>query len=160
MYIPFEDMPTHARVWIYQIDRQLNDDEATSISQALEKFTSNWQAHGADLKASYQIPYNRFIIIAADQEHHQPSGCSIDASVEVIRHIEQQFNLNLFDRTAIAFKKEAGIETIRMNEIKSLAKEGLLKSEHITFNNLVENVGQLSSKWEVPASDTWLSRYF
>ncbi|MGB0525851.1 MAG: hypothetical protein ACPGJS_22920 [Flammeovirgaceae bacterium] len=160
MYIPFEEMPNHARVWVYQIDRQLTDDEAKNISITLEQFINNWQAHGTDLKASFQLPYNRFIIIAADQEHYTPTGCSIDASVAVIRQIEQQYGLNLFDRMAVAFKRKDEIETFRMNQLKELAHAGDLEAEHITFNNLVENVGQLHSAWEVPAKETWLSRYF
>lgn len=160
MYIPFEQMPAHARIWIYQIDRQLTEQEVNEISTLLEGFISTWQAHGKDLKASYQIPYGRFIVIAADQEFYQPTGCSIDASVAIIRQIEQQYSLNLFDRMAVAFKGKNGIETFRMNEIKSLATAGNLAAEQITFNNLVENVGQFTSAWEIPAKETWLSRYF
>lgn len=160
MYIPFEEMPAHARVWIYQANRTLTDDEVAAIGNGLKQFISNWQAHGKDLRASYQIPYNQFIMIAADQEFHQPTGCSIDSSVDVIRQIEQQFDLNLFDRMAIAFKQEQGVETVRMNELKGLATAGKLVGKSITFNNLIENVGQLESAWEVEAKDTWLSRYF
>ena len=160
MYIPFDQMPEHARVWIYQCDRLLNNEDAEAITQKLQQFISNWQAHGTDLKASFKLPYKRFIVIAADQEHYAPTGCSIDASVAVIREIEQEFNLNLFDRMTIAFKKDEEIETFKMNQIKQLAGDGALNANSITFNNLVENVGQLATAWEVPAKETWLSRYF
>jgi len=160
MYIPFEQMPEHARVWIYQSDRQLSTTEVSEISAMLKGFTDNWVAHGKNLKASFQLPYNQFIIIAADQEFHQPTGCSIDASVAIIRQIEQQFGISLFDRMSIAFKQEEAVKTVKMNEIKKLAGVGTLSNESITFNNLVENVGQLATNWELPAKETWLSRYF
>lgn len=160
MYIPFEQMPEHARVWIYQSNRKLTNAEVSEISSMLEAFITNWAAHGKSLKASFQIPYNQFIIVSADQDFHQPTGCSIDASVAIIRQIEQQFNINLFDRMTIAFKEAEAVKTVKMNEIKSLAGAGTLNNESITFNNLVENVGQLTTKWELPAKETWLSRYF
>jgi hypothetical protein len=43
-----------------------------------------WAAHGTSLVSSYQLKYNRFIILAVDQDVQSATGCSIDASVEFI----------------------------------------------------------------------------
>jgi hypothetical protein len=40
--------------------------------------------HGTSLVSSYQLKYNRFIILAVDQDVQSATGCSIDASVEFI----------------------------------------------------------------------------
>jgi hypothetical protein len=51
---------------------------------ALQAFLENWAAHGTSLVSSYQLKYNRFIILAVDQDVQSATGCSIDASVEFI----------------------------------------------------------------------------
>ncbi len=161
MYIEFDSLPAQARVWIYQASRDFTESEVVEISTVLKSFVSQWQAHGADLQASFQIKYNRFIIIGANQDFHAPSGCSIDASVAVIRQIEQHLGISLFERTQIAFKASNGkIQTVPMNQLKEKIAVGEINLDSITFNNLVENVGLLKTKWEVPAKETWLKRYF
>ncbi len=161
MYIEFDSLPAQARVWIYQASRDFTDSEVLEISTALQNFVSQWQAHGADLQASFQIMYNRFIIIGANQDFHAPSGCSIDASVAVIRQIEEHLSISLFERTQIPFKATNNeIQTIPMSQLKEKIAIGEVNLDSVTFNNLVENIGQLKTKWEVPAKETWLKRYF
>ncbi|MFT5617956.1 MAG: chemotaxis regulatin CheY-phosphate phosphatase CheZ [Arenicella sp.] len=161
MYIEFDSLPAQARVWIYQSSRDFTNSEVSEISTTVQKFISQWQAHGADLQASFQIMYNRFIIIGANQDFHAPTGCSIDSSVAVIRQIEQHLRISLFERTQIPFKADGGeIQTTPMNELKEQVAKGEINVDSITFNNLVENVGQFKTKWEVPAKETWLKKYF
>jgi hypothetical protein len=47
----------------------------------LQAFLENWAAHGTSL-VSLISKYNRFIILAVDQDVQSATGCSIDASVE------------------------------------------------------------------------------
>ena len=49
MLIPFNKMPDHARVWVYQADRNLSDAEVQYIQQTLDFQLNNWAAHGAAL---------------------------------------------------------------------------------------------------------------
>jgi hypothetical protein len=48
----------------------------------LQAFLENGQH--TSLVSSYQLKYNRFIILAVDQDVQSATGCSIDASVEFI----------------------------------------------------------------------------
>ncbi|MFT7252522.1 MAG: hypothetical protein ACI9FW_002284, partial [Flavobacterium sp.] len=34
MYIPFEDLPEHSKIWIYQANRKLSDEEVDEITEA------------------------------------------------------------------------------------------------------------------------------
>jgi hypothetical protein len=45
--------------------------------------------HGTSLESSYQLKYNRFIILAVNQDVQAATGCSIDSSVEFIQSLEQ-----------------------------------------------------------------------
>ena len=90
MYIPYENLPEESKVWIYQSNRKFSDDEVADIDQQLKLFLDNWSAHGTALEASFVIKYNRFIIIAVNQEVQVATGCSIDASVQFIQNLEQK----------------------------------------------------------------------
>ena len=89
MYVPFETLPENSRIWIYQSDRKFSDDEINEIEAALKTFTENWAAHGTGLEASFITKYNRFIILAVNQEAQASTGCSIDASVHFIQELEK-----------------------------------------------------------------------
>ena len=89
MYIPFEELPEDSKIWIYQSNRKLSDDEVTTIDTKCQEFVENWAAHGTSLEASFLLKYNRFIIFGVNQEVQQTTGCSIDASVHFIQQLEQ-----------------------------------------------------------------------
>ena len=80
MYVPFENLPSASRIWIYQSNRKFSDDEMNEIEHDVKAFVENWSAHGTGLEASYLLKYNRFIIFAVNQEVQQATGCSIDSS--------------------------------------------------------------------------------
>ncbi len=160
MHIPFDQLPEHSRLWIYQAARELNESEVSKAETLLKGFTEQWAAHGQGLKASYQILHQRFLILGVDQQHHEPSGCSIDSSVAVIRELEQAFGTSFFERTLIPFRINGQVEVVPMSQIKEKVAQGELSPETPTFNHLVANKAAWEQGWEVPAKDTWLSRYF
>jgi len=86
MLVDFNTLPDTARVWIYQANRSFTEDELAAVKIKLDNFIKEWTAHGADLKAGYDIKYKRFITIGLDQNLNTASGCSIDASVRFIQY--------------------------------------------------------------------------
>ena len=87
MFVPFESLPLESKIWIYQSSRKLSDQECAEVETGLHAFLQKWSAHGTALEASYQLKYNRFIIIAVNQEVQNATGCSIDASVQFIQSV-------------------------------------------------------------------------
>ena len=164
MFIPFEDMPDYARLWIYQADRNLSEVEEKAIYQLGQVFMSRWSTHGQPLKASLQLLHHRFIIIAVDEHHVQASGCSIDSSVAFVKEIEEKFNtpgqpLRLFDRTFIPFKNADDVFTLPMNEAKKQIADGTLPADAFTFNNLINTKAQLHTEWIISVKKSWLGKY-
>ena len=106
MLIDFKDLPSEARIWIYQANRPFTEKELKEVQPEIENFLTAWTAHGSSLKAGYQMPYNRFIVFGLDQEITAASGCSIDASVHFIQSLEKKYNLNLLDKMNSHKKKE------------------------------------------------------
>ncbi len=63
MFIEFKDLAKNSRVWIYQSDRAFTKNEIALISLKAEDFINSWTRHGDDLKGSFTIKYNQFLVI-------------------------------------------------------------------------------------------------
>jgi hypothetical protein len=160
MYIPFENLPQESRIWIYQSSRKFSDEEVADIEKDLMQFIENWSAHGTSLEASFTIRYNRFIILSVNQEFHPATGCSIDSSVGFIQNLEQKYSVDLLDKMNVAFKQGEFITYKTLLEFKKLAKDKSVSENTIVFNNLVNTIEELNEGWEIPASESWHSRFF
>lgn len=160
MYIPFQQLPPHARLWIYQASRPLTDAEVAALQPVLTRFVEEWTSHGYQLQASAQVFHNQFLVIANDEDVHSPSGCSIDASVRFVKQLEQELNLSFFDRTQLAFLQDDKVVVIPLKAIKEEVSAGVLTPDTLYFDNTVSTAGQLQQAWPRRAQETWLSRYF
>jgi hypothetical protein len=160
MYIPFENLPEESRIWIYQSSRKFSEEEIADIEKDLIEFINNWNAHGTSLEASFQIKYNRFIILAINQEVQQATGCSIDSSVGFIQKLEQKYNVDLLDKMNVAFKQGEFVTYKTLLEFKKLAKDKSVSENTIVFNNLVNTIEEFNDGWEIPAAESWHSRFF
>jgi hypothetical protein len=156
----FELMPDHARIWVYQANRNLTESEQTAIEQYLVSNVAQWAAHGTALSAAVRLVYGRFVVIALDEQQHAASGCSIDASTHWFKTIEVQTGISFFDRSVAYFDADGAIQTIGNLQIKQAIAEGQLNADTIIFDNLVSTLGQLRGQWQKPAAQTWLKRYF
>ena len=159
MFVPFENLPDSARVWIYQANRSFTGKEQEEIEKKLEEFIEKWTTHGADLKASYEMRYKRFIVIGLDQEMNSATGCSIDASVGFIQDLEKEYNVTLLDRMNVSYKQGEYIAYKDLADFKKMAKQKAVSPKTIVFNNLVNNKAEYLSDWEVPASESWHKRF-
>ncbi|WP_338378639.1 ABC transporter ATPase [uncultured Flavobacterium sp.] len=160
MYIPFEDLPGHSRIWIYQANRKLSDNEVAEITEATKEFVKNWAAHGTSLEASFLIKYNRFIILAVNQDVQAATGCSIDSSVQFIQSLEAKYGIDLLDKMNVTYKTGEFIAFKTLIEFKQLVKSKSVSENTIVFNNLVNTVEEWQDFWEVPANESWHSRFF
>ena len=158
MYVPFDSLDDSARVWIYQAGRKLTESEKNTISETLSAFTHQWVAHGNPLKTSFKIFHDQFIVLAADENFEQASGCSIDGALRTVQQIDNTHKLNLFDRTQVAFLNES-ITVIKQSDLLKSLEAGVWKQNTPTFNNVLSTKGELVTKWIVPAGETWLKRY-
>lgn len=159
MLIPFNKMPDHARVWVYQADRNLSDAEIQYIQQSLGVQINNWAAHGEALVGSATILHNRFVIVSVDENHNQVSGCSIDTSTNWLKNLGIEMNLNFFDRS-VAYLQGDEIKTVEMLKIKASVADGVLMPDTLIFNNLVPNMGEFKQAWNISAGKSWMKRYF
>ncbi len=160
MLVPFDTLPEDTRVWIYQSNRKFTDQEVTEIDAAVKAFVEDWTAHGDELQGSYTIRYNRFIVLAVNQQIFQVSGCSIDGSVRFIQSLEQKYGVDLLDKMNVTYKTGEFVAYKSLLDFKKMAKEKAVTKDTIVFNNLVNTLGEFQDFWEVPAHESWHNRFF
>ncbi|WP_298480569.1 ABC transporter ATPase [uncultured Maribacter sp.] len=159
MLVDFKELPDTSRVWVYQCSRSFSEQELEKIKEELNAFIEDWTAHGADLRAGYEIRYNRFIILALDQSINAASGCSIDASVHFIMNLEKKYEVLLLDKMNVSYKQGEYVAYKALTEFRKMAKDKAVSLNTVVFNNLVANKGEYLQHWEVPASESWHSRF-
>jgi hypothetical protein len=150
----------NSRVWVYQSDKQLNDADVIKLQIMLDNFTTGWTAHNNQLKAKAEIRYNRFIVLIVDESQAGASGCSIDKSVRFMKDVEQQFGINLFDRFNLAYRSNEQILSVPRHTFEGLISNKTIGTDTIVFNNMVQNLTELETKWEVPFKDSWHIQLF
>jgi len=159
MFIPFEQISPTSRIWIYQADQKMTSQQIDLAKQFLIGYCDQWKAHGAPLRASFDIRYDHFIILAADEDYNSTSGCSIDDSVRAIKALQLQTSLNFFNRNLVAFLNDGVIQLIDRAQLKEKYISGMWNEGTPTFNNLVDIKSKLDREWIVETGKTWLKRF-
>lgn len=147
----------NSRVWIYQSSRPFNDQEVREIKEQLYQFYVQWQAHGMPVKGWADLLFERIIVLMADETDVLVSGCSTDSSVRVIKSLERQYNVTLFDRLSITFLVKGQPEVLPLNQVQYAIDKGFIDGDTILFNNLVANKKELLNQWLQPLKNSWLS---
>lgn len=160
MYIDFDRLPDEARVWVYQADRRLTDEDVTTIENTLQVALSQWAAHGQPLLASARVVENRFLVLGVDEGYSLPSGCSIDSSVRTVQEVGRQIGADFFDRSAAIQDSKGDVQTLALPAIKLAVASGALTPETIVFNTLVKTKAEFLTDWRIVAANSWLKRYF
>ena len=159
MLVSFDKLPLNSRVWVYSSNRKFIQKEIISIRKDLEDFLSNWTSHNQNLETAFELRYDRFIIIAVNQELNSASGCSIDESVRFIKKLENKYEVDLLDKMNVIYKQDKHLYHKKLNEFISMYKNNLVSLNTVVFNNLVNTVGEYKLKWEVPVKESWHNRF-
>jgi len=160
MIVPFDQLPDDARVWIYPSNKKFDSELIEKLQHACTQFLEQWTAHGQSLHAGFCFPYNQFIVIGLNQQEQAATGCSIDASVRFIQQLESQYDLILLDKMNVTFKQGTYVSYKTLTEFKTMASQRAVSKNTIVFNNLVVNKADFLEAWEVPAYESWHSRFF
>ena len=153
-----EDFHPGSRVWIYQCSRLFSLGEALDIEKMLEQFTKQWKSHGTPVKGEAHLFFGQFIILLADETATGVSGCSTDSSVRLIKDIEQQYKVNMFDRTTLALVVNDKIQLLPLSQLEYAVANGFVNADTLYFNNLVQTKEELENNWIIPVKDSWLNK--
>jgi len=159
MFVKFENLPSHSRVWIYQSNRKFTTKEVEFITEKAILFTNQWTKHGSDLQGSFVIKYNQFLILAVDEGFNNVSGCSIDSSVRFVKELEKFMGVDMMNKMNISFKDDDHINIVTMSDFKEFIKSNKITSETIVFNNMISTKEELETQWEVSLNNSWHKRF-
>lgn len=160
MTVNYDELSLDSRLWIYSSKRQLIQEEKDLILKHLNAFTDAWQAHGKDVYSRAEIRDDRFILLFADETKSGVTGCSIDASVSVFRQIEQQLNLDLFNRMNFFLSENDKPKCLDRNSLEKEIASGSLKGSSLIYDNLVSSKAEFEDSWIKPIKDSKYNRIF
>jgi hypothetical protein len=161
MRVPFESLPDSSRVWVFGVQRDLAEDEAARLLEAVDEFLDGWAAHGTPLMGAREWRHGRLLLVGVDEEAAPPSGCSIDALTHVLKDLEGALGTRIVDNAPVWFLGSGGVHHASRPEFARMAREGSVTPATVVFDNTVTRLGQVrAGEWECPAGDSWHQRAF
>lgn len=159
MFVEFELLPENARVWFYQSERNLTEQELQIAKSKLKGAINGWVTHGSPMKGSFKIIDNRIILIAADTDFQDPSGCSIDSSTRWLKALGEDLGISFFDRS-IGYYNDDELQFFPFFEAKKLVTNGTIKPDTRLVNHQLSSIEDYTKAFTVKASESFLKRHF
>lgn len=156
MITAFEQMPPDARVWVYAANRKLDAAEQAEITARAGVFVTGWTAHQHQLKASFAILHDVFFVLMVDENFNEVSGCGIDKSVHFMKELDQQYDLNLFNRLQIELLTDKGVLLTGKQKLSVMLQEGEVNEQTIMFNKNVTDKHMFDTQFRLPLSKSWV----
>ncbi len=155
-----QDFDETSRVWVYQCNRSFTLSETLKIEELLQNFTANWNSHGSPVKGFANLFFGQFIIFIADETATGVSGCSTDSSVRFVKNIEEDYQVQLFDRQTLAFAVDERIQLIPLSMLNYEIDKEIIAANTLYFNNTILSKKDLMSNWIIPVGQSWLAKRF
>lgn len=96
------NLPAHfgpnCRVWVFIGARALDATEIAWANEQLIAFTQTWQTHGQSMNATGFVFEKHALVIVANEDGVQASGCSMDKINHLVRQIGNELGIDFFAR--------------------------------------------------------------
>jgi hypothetical protein len=159
--VSFEELPANGRLWVFPADRVLTAEEGHRLLESVDDFLAGWAAHGAPLRSARELRDGRFLLVGVDVDAESPSGCSIDALVNVLRTWGTDHDVRLIDHAPVWYRVGGEIRTASRAEFRAAAETGDVQPSTLVFDTSLTSVGQArDGDLERPAAETWHGRAF
>tara|TARA_R110001592_G_scaffold33617_4_gene116364 strand:+ start:454 stop:939 length:486 start_codon:yes stop_codon:yes gene_type:complete len=159
MLVEYTSLPETTKVWVYPSNRKFYDTEIDGLHLKIKAFLESWKAEDKIFNVSYKLLYNRFIVLFADASGSPLLNTDIDASVQFILQIQQDYKVELLDRMNVCFKQGEFVQYKELKDFKKLLKNRAVTGKSIVFDNLVTTKEEFENYWEVPISESWYGRF-
>lgn len=136
-----------SKIWIYKSNRELTKAEQEFIRKELDIFIPQWASHGNKLFGAAEVFEDWFVVLAVDETQSMASGCSIDTSVQFMKAVEKELNLNFFDRMHVLINQDGEKKQVHFSELSDYPAAYI-------YNPLVSTLGEFSSNWLIPVRES------
>ena len=160
MEVDFNTLPKQSKVWMYQSNRLLNEQDQRIICELAEVFLNQWESHNIPVSGSIDTLNNYFIRIAAFTDEPNMCGRAQDAQVKLAKEIELELGIELTNRMLLAFDVDGTTRIIHLNDVAQEIERGQIVQESNFYNNLIQSKEDFHSSWVMKAGDSWLAKYF
>ncbi len=151
-----ENLPDDARAWVFGSDRTLDAGASDTLLREVDRFLSQWNAHGAPLTVGRNWKYDRFLTVAVDQSTAGASGCSIDGLFRTLKGLESKLGGSLVASGLIFFRDDKGaIQSVDRDHFTELGVKGKIASDTRVFDPTVTTLGEWRARFELNAEDGW-----
>lgn len=157
MWVPFEQLPASARLWIFSSPVPL---DTALLLPHLQEFIRSWTAHQQDLRASASLTEGFFILLAVDEAQTSASGCSIDKATHFVQDLGQSLNLNFLEKRRYFYRNgDQPIQVIDHQAMQAAVADGIVAETTLVADTLLTKAGDLDRLW-LPFGQSWHRRLF
>ncbi len=159
---PFPSAPDSARAWVFGSSQPILGADAARLLGRVDAFLRGWQAHGEPVVGACDWRYDRFLLVAADEEATGVAGCSIDSLFRSLREMENEVGATLLDGSLVFYRDPAGaVLSVDRPRFRELVAGGDIVGTTIVFDNTVGSLGAVRrGEWERRFSGSWQERAF
>ena len=147
------------KVIIYPASRSFTPKESKLITEKLFDFLATWAAHGKPLSSHFKIEKNQFIVVCVDEDVEAASGCSIDALGGVMKEIEKEFELGLFDRMKATYIENGQVKTLKLQDFRNGLRNGEISKDIEVYDFSKNTYVAFLSDFLLPLRRSWAGIY-
>jgi len=152
-----EGFPDASKVWIFQSNRAFIEKEEKEINEQLHHFYAQWMSHGAPVKGWAQLVFRQFVVVMADDTADRICGSATDGMMRLMKSLERQYSVNLFDRMMLTFLINDKAEMLPYNQLPYAVEKGFIHQDTLFFNNVAVTKKDLLENWLIPVKNSWLA---
>jgi hypothetical protein len=154
--VKLENIPDDARTWVFGADKTLEATASETLLGEVDRFLSQWKAHGSPLTVGRDWKYGRFLTVAVDQSTAGASGCSIDGLFRTLKAIEPKLGASLVTSGLVFYRDGGGaIRSVDREGFTALSAKGKIQTDTPVFDLTVVTLGEWRARFELNAARSW-----
>ncbi len=159
MIVDFNKIPNWCKLWVFPSSRKFYPQEIDGLKERIEAFLTNWKNEEQSLISSYQLKYDRFIIISVNNSEISLSLKAHDTLTAFILELEKNYDIILLDKINVCYKQGEFVQYKDLKEFKKMMKNKGVSKKTIVFDNMITTKKELKNDWEINIMDSWLGRF-
>ncbi len=158
----FSDLPDDARCWVYVADEPLAESTVEALRSRAQSFLGTWQSHGRTVIGAMEVLDKQIVLLAANVEGGDISGCGIDKSVHMVEQAARELGISWLPALRIVYRDADGhVQHCSRSEFKARVEDATVTSNTHVFDPTVQSVGDVrEGQLEQPARQSWHSTVF
>jgi hypothetical protein len=154
--VKLENLPDDARTWVFGANKTLEATASETLLSEVDRFLSQWKAHGSPLTVGRDWKYCRFLTVAVDQSTAGASGCSIDGLFRTLKALEPELGASLVTSGLVFYRDASGaIRSVDREGFTALGAQGKIQPDTGVFDPTVTTLGEWRARFELSAAQSW-----